>query len=115
MQLTKLVLVLGGLILFVALVSEFGGVTMAMADEKSLVPIILDTDMESDVDDVGALAMLHALADRGEIEILAVMMSAKNPDATLCANRLNTYFGRPDLPIGVLKGEGVAWISHRNL
>ncbi len=71
------------------------------------VPILLDTDMESDVDDVGALAMLHALADRGEAEILGVMVSAKNPYATLTADRINTYFGRPDLPLGMLKGEGV--------
>ena len=28
--------------------------------------VIFETDMCSDVDDVGALAMLHALADKGE-------------------------------------------------
>jgi hypothetical protein len=36
--------------------------------------IILDTDMESDVDDVGALAMLHALADFGIYEILKAQL-----------------------------------------
>ena len=36
--------------------------------------VILDTDMDSDCDDMGALAMLHALADSGEAQILAVMM-----------------------------------------
>src|SRR5438046_2179973 len=35
------------------------------------VKVIFDTDMDSDCDDVGALAVLHALADRGEAEILA--------------------------------------------
>ncbi len=70
-------------------------------------PIILDTDMESDVDDVGALAMAHALADRGEIELLGVMVGAKNPYATLTADRVNYYFGRPNLPLGQLKGDGV--------
>ncbi len=70
------------------------------------VPLILDTDMESDVDDVGALAMLHALADRGEIDLLGVMVGAENPWSTLCADRVNSYFNRPDLPLGRLKGDG---------
>ncbi len=81
----------------------------ASADDgaRPPVPIIFDTDMESDVDDVGALAMLHALADRGEAEILAVMVCAKNPWSAACANRINTYFGRAPLPVGNLQGPGV--------
>lgn len=71
------------------------------------VRIILDTDMESDVDDVGALAMLHALADFGETEILGVIVCAKNPWSLLCADRINTYFNRSDIPLGQLKGPGV--------
>ena len=37
------------------------------------VRIIIDTDMSTDCDDVGALCMAHALADLGECEILAVV------------------------------------------
>jgi purine nucleosidase len=82
---------------------------MALAAEQArpAIPLIFDTDMESDVDDVGALAMLHALADQGETVILGVMVSAKNPHSAACADRINSYYGRPDLPIGVLKGPGV--------
>ncbi len=72
------------------------------------VPIILDVDMESDVDDVGALALLHALADRGQAKILAVMVSAANPYSAPCADRINTYYGRGDLPIGNVRGEPIA-------
>ena len=43
------------------------------------VKIIFDTDMESDVDDVGALAMLHSFADNGEAQILGTMVSSLNP------------------------------------
>lgn len=32
--------------------------------------VIFDTDMYTDFDDVGALAVLHTLADAGECEIL---------------------------------------------
>ncbi len=71
------------------------------------VKLIYDTDMASDVDDVGALALLHALADKGEVEILATMVSAKNPHTPLCLDAINTYYGRPDIPIGILRGEGV--------
>ena len=42
------------------------------------VRLILDTDMGGgpcqDVDDVGTLCMLHALADNGEAELLAVVL-----------------------------------------
>jgi len=99
---------LPGLLISILLLGLFVGFSPACtAEEKPPVAIVLDTDMESDVDDVGALAMLHALADRNEARILGVMVCAKNPASTRCANRINTYFGRPDLPLGVLKGDGV--------
>ena len=34
--------------------------------------IIFDTDMVEDYDDVGAMAVLHAMADAGKCEILAM-------------------------------------------
>lgn len=67
--------------------------------------IILDTDMAEDVDDAGALALLHALADRGEAEILAVMHSTAYPYSVGAIDAINTYYGRPDIPIGAYKGE----------
>lgn len=66
-------------------------------------PIVFDTDMDSDCDDAAALAMLHALADRGEVEILGTIVSAKHPWSAPCTDAINTYFGRPDLPVGVPK------------
>ncbi len=88
-------------------VTAFNDQTNAILTDKDTIPIILDTDMESDVDDVGALAMLHALADFGETEILGVMVCAKNPWSILCADRINTYFNRENLPLGQLRGPGV--------
>jgi len=67
-------------------------------------PVILDTDMDSDVDDVAALAQLHALADRGEAEILGVMVSGHNEWSAPCVDAINTFYGRPDLPIGLVSG-----------
>lgn len=72
------------------------------------VRVIFDSDMDSDCDDVGALAVLHALADLGEAEILATISSSKNPWSAACIDAINTYYGRPDLPIGTPKGEGAS-------
>ena len=44
---------------------------------ESPVPIIFDTDMDNECDDAGALAVLHALADEGEAEILAVVTNRR--------------------------------------
>ena len=67
--------------------------------------IIFETDMCTDVDDVGALAVLHALADNGEAEILAISFNEVHPRGagTICA--INTWYNRGDIPIGVYKGD----------
>ncbi|MFW6170802.1 MAG: nucleoside hydrolase [Planctomycetota bacterium] len=88
----------------IALSAMVGCVPLALAEP---VPVILDADMESDVDDVGALALLHSLADLGEANILAVVISAGNPHSAPCADRINAYYQRADLPIGNVKGKPV--------
>ena len=77
---------------------------LAAAEDRQTVRIIFDTDIQGDADDVGAVAVLHALADRGEAEILAMGVSCKNPWSPLCLDALNAYYGRPQIPIGVVKG-----------
>jgi purine nucleosidase len=64
------------------------------------VRVIFDTDMASDVDDVGALASLHALADRGEAQILAIGISSRNEHVGPCVDAIDTWYHRPDIPIG---------------
>ena len=70
------------------------------------VKIIYDTDWGPDIDDVAALAMLHALADLGEVELLAAVISrggVSEPWTAPALDAVNTYYGRPDIPIGVSK------------
>ena len=76
------------------------------AADKEPVRLIFDTDLESDVDDAGTVALLHALADRGEVKLLAMGISARHPFSGPCLDAMNTYYGRGDIPIGVLKGDG---------
>jgi hypothetical protein len=72
------------------------------SSNEGAVPVIFDTDFGPDVDDVGALAVLHALADRGEAEILGVMISTHgDPESPRAIDAVNTYYGRPDIPIGL--------------
>jgi inosine-uridine nucleoside N-ribohydrolase len=73
------------------------------------VKVIFDTDMASDVDDVGALATLHALADLGEAEILAAGISSRNEHVGPCLDAINTWYGRPDVPIGYQRGLQVGY------
>jgi inosine-uridine nucleoside N-ribohydrolase len=70
------------------------------------VRIIFDTDMDTDCDDAGALAILHTLADRGEAEILGTLVSSHYPYSVPCVAAINAYYGRPDLPVGSPKGAG---------
>ncbi|WKN44873.1 nucleoside hydrolase [Tunicatimonas pelagia] len=73
----------------------------------SVVSVILDTDIGPDYDDVGAMAVLHALANRGEAKILATLSSNRDTLTVPCIDVLNTYFWRPDLPIGAPADTGV--------
>jgi hypothetical protein len=72
-------------------------------DQQATKKLILDTDMDSDCDDAAALGILHAMIDRGETELLAVMVSGTNRRAGPCVDAINTYYGRPDIPIGTAR------------
>lgn len=64
------------------------------------VKVIFDTDMGPDFDDVGAIAVLHALAANGECEILACCASDRYPAIAPTIEAFNRYFQRPDIPVG---------------
>ena len=70
------------------------------------VPVIFDTDMGPDYDDVGALAVLHRLADLGEAEIVAAGSSNHLPNSVKLIGIINRSFGRGAIPIGAMKGKG---------
>lgn len=71
------------------------------------VKLIFDTDMETDCDDAGAMAVLHALADRAECEILATVTSVRDPHSIATVDAINRYRFRQDLPLGMVKSAGV--------
>ena len=68
------------------------------------VRIIFDSDMGPDYDDVGAITILHALADNGEANILATMASTKYEGVAGVLSLFNTYFNRPEIEVAYRKG-----------
>lgn len=71
------------------------------------VPIILDTDMATDCDDAGALAVLHALAAKGEAEILAMVANNKGDSSIGAVAAINAFYGKPDIPLGAYQKDQV--------
>ncbi|HEY9250213.1 MAG TPA: hypothetical protein VIO38_13820, partial [Rariglobus sp.] len=69
--------------------------------------ILLDTDMATDCDDAGALAVLHALADSGEAEVRAVVVNNKDAASAGAVAAINAFYGRGDIPLGIYQGDAV--------
>lgn len=67
------------------------------------VPLIFDTDIGNDVDDVLALGMIHSLEDLGECKLLAITITKDHPFAAPFTDAVNTFYGRGDIPIGVCR------------
>lgn len=79
----------------------------SLAQNTKPIPVIFDSDMGPDYDDVGAITLLHAFADSGYVKILATVASTKYKGVAAVFDVLNTYFKRPDILIGVPKGKAL--------
>jgi hypothetical protein len=69
------------------------------------VQLIIDTDLGFDVDDVGAIAVAHALADQGHVDLLGVVCSTGRDACVVGVDIINTYYGRGDTPVGSFTGK----------
>ena len=76
------------------------------ADTPAPVGVIFDTDMGADCDDVGALFVLHGAVERGEARLLATLGCVSSEAIAPCLDGINTWFGRPEIPVGTLKDVG---------
>lgn len=73
------------------------------AETTPPVKMIFDTDMGNDIDDAMALAMIHQLARRGAVELLAVTSTKDHPKSVAYIDALNTWYGFPDVPLGAVR------------
>ena len=78
---------------------------LAPNSANAQVPLIIDTDASFDVDDVVAICLAHALADRGETKILAIVHDAGIPEGIGAVSVLNHWYGRDDILLGAYKGD----------
>lgn len=62
--------------------------------------IVIDTDFHADVDDVGALALAHALERQGLCSIRAVVVNTPSRHGVSAIRAVNRFYGREEIPIG---------------
>ena len=86
-------------ILIFSLVVAFSLTVSAQAPPN----IIFDTDMGNDIDDALALAMLHAFQSRHEANLIAVTVTKDNQWAVPYIDLVDTFYGRPEIPIGMVR------------
>jgi hypothetical protein len=81
-------------------------------EEENGLRVIIDTDLGPDVDDVLAVAQLHALADLNEVEILATVHTSSFKYGPGALSALNKWHGRK-VPIGAIHIEGLynVWLG----
>jgi inosine-uridine nucleoside N-ribohydrolase len=69
------------------------------------VKIIFDTDFGGDADDLGAIAMLQNFHNRGECELLAIMLWNTEQYTVPAIDAINRYYDNPEISIGVRSHE----------
>lgn len=67
------------------------------------IPVIFDTDIGNDVDDTLAMGVIHALQNRKECQLIAVTITKDNQYAAPMVSLINTFYGRPDIPVGLIR------------
>ena len=65
--------------------------------------IIIDTDMGSSTDDVATSCMAYSYMRQGRAELLGIVVDRMGEQNAVFADVLNTYFGFPDIPIGLCR------------
>ena len=92
------------LLLAAGLLALLPALTAMRAEEAvpaAPIKLIFDTDMGNDVDDALALALIHALQNRGHCELLGVTLSTPQKLAGPYVDAVDTFYGRPDIPVGI--------------
>ncbi|MCA9048248.1 MAG: nucleoside hydrolase [Planctomycetaceae bacterium] len=76
---------------------------IASATAGESIPLIYDTDIGNDVDDVLAMGVIHSLQTRGQCELLAVTITKDHDQCAPFVDAINTFYGRGEIPIGVCR------------
>ncbi len=74
------------------------------ATDGSAINLIMETDIGNDIDDALAMDMLYKYLDAGKINLLAVNINKEGIAPAEYVDILNTWYGYPEIPIGVVRG-----------
>jgi hypothetical protein len=80
-----------------------GAAPLAQAAASSPVPLIVDTDISTDADDAGAVAIANALQDNGQVNLLGVMVDTPSRWGAPAVDAINTYYYHGNIPVGTHK------------
>ena len=75
----------------------------AAVDADAPLTVIIETDLGNDVDDALALDLLYKYQDAGKIRLLAVNLNKNGQAPAEYADILNTWYGYPDTPVGIIR------------
>ncbi|MCU1455869.1 MAG: hypothetical protein JWN46_4015 [Acidimicrobiales bacterium] len=84
------------------------------------VPLIIDTDIFSDADDVGALATAFALQAKGEAKVVAIGVNTRTSRPAVatsswrCVAAVAQFYGSPSVPIGTASPNNGADVNTPN-
>ena len=80
--------------------------------------VIFDTDIGSSADDLFALEMLYRYDEQQLCQLLGVVVDREGETNADFADVMNTYFGHPDVPIGLVQ-DGIknpkVWIDYAHV
>lgn len=116
-------LFLGGLIIglavIVLVVGKYGSFEKTTEPTKvKPIPMIIDTDLGNSTDDPLAMEIAYRLMDLGRVKLEGIIVSRVGEGYAELADLYNTYYGHPNIPIGVerdgVKGSKV-YIDYRKL
>lgn len=86
-----------------AVISTAGCGSVKDEGTKDPMVLIMETDIGNDVDDALAMDMLYKYIDAGQIDLKAVCINKEGPAPAEFVDILNTWYGYPDIPIGIVR------------
>lgn len=75
-------------------------------DDTNPLPIIFDTDVGNDIDDVLALSMLYNYQKQKKINLLGITINKANHNTVPFIDIMNRFYGYHNIPIGYVGNEG---------
>ena len=89
--------------LLLAVISTVGCVSGKDAVTTAPIDLIMETDIGNDVDDALAMDLLYKYSDAGLINLKAVCINKEGTAPAEFTDILNTWYGYPDIPIGIVR------------